>query len=399
MDPAKTRRGITAWVAGPPMVRRDSSLLISLVDDLLRLLKPYGIGSLLTSEPKIYHSTPNGLKLLAESLLQRRIDGISLGSEPYRVNDAGYACADLDFGQATYASDMALGIDVRIRPALTTDIDNTAASLNSFAKNWFSKLGAAAGFISAWQMGDEHTMGDFASRTSYEATNGLPGLMLWSDVCRFARGAFWATGLGPDLCAQLGGRERVLRDAPTVVAEPLGTGVWLQLSGVPPPDPVEVEHLQRFLAPVLNWRLSDTNYGQRPAPTPGELGARPTRKAGSPIVTRPADGACVVPIHFLRGVSGTDGVNIHLQSRPNRSQCAAIQALVSGWYRHGFHGGFGGTGLHSISGPIVDGNVLRWLVDFGDVDVRQAAGTLAQSLGQLKGVRVARLVFGTEQAA
>lgn len=403
MNATGTRGGMTAWVAGPPSARNDSALLVFLVEDVLRLLKPYGIGLLLSSEPKTYGPSDEGLRLLAESLAEGRIDGISLGSQPSRLQGPGYGCADLDFGQATYPSEMAVRIGVRIRPFQSEDVASVGESLTTFARSWFARLGAAAAFVSASWMVDGYMVGDSDSRTSHEAVHGLPSLTLWPDLCRFARGAFWGMGLGHDLCERLGGRERVLGEAPALVAEPLATGAWLQLSGVPPADPVEIERLRGFLAPVLNWSLSDTLHGKLFAPAGRARELVPNRgsqRIESTTPKRVVEGFRIaVPTRFLRQLSSLEGVSIHFDSPPTREQSSTIEALVADWYRQGFNGGFGGAGLHSISGPIVEGSVLRWLVDFGDVDVRQAGHALARILGQLKGIRVARLVFGTEQAA
>ena len=71
------------------------------------------------------------------------------------------------------------------------------------------------------------------------------------------RGTYWGTLLGPALVEELGGLAGLIRDAPVVVAEPLGNGgAYLQLT--PTPEPITTETMQRgllalerFLQPVL----------------------------------------------------------------------------------------------------------------------------------------------------
>jgi hypothetical protein len=63
-----------------------------------------------------------------------------------------------------------------------------------------------------------------------------------------------------------------------------------------------------------------------------------------------------------------------------------------------FQGEFGGKGFHDITGPTVDGRVLRWHADLGSADVERAVHELAGRLAKLKDPTVRRLIIGTQSA-
>lgn len=71
------------------------------------------------------------------------------------------------------------------------------------------------------------------------------------------RGTYWGTFLGREMVAELGGAERIMREAPVHLVEPFGDGaLYLQLT--PEPEPITTPAMQtgllaleQFLQPVL----------------------------------------------------------------------------------------------------------------------------------------------------
>jgi hypothetical protein len=289
-------------------------------------------------------------------------------------------------------ADFALYAGLLVRPYFADQRQGVLEQLVALVTRWFVEWGAGAAFVSFAGPGRPEQQ-DVPLRTAHEVAHILPTLLLWPDVCRYSRGAFWGTGLGPDLCDPLSGRDRVLRDAPVSVAQPLGDGAWLQLSGIPPAEPAELQQLATFLQPLLTWTAADLLAHARSHVTtipPEEEQHRPRQ--------RPIRGAPTLPVRFRRDFEGTGGFNLHLAAPPTAAQRDDIQAVMDAWYQDGFWGAFGGRGLHELTGPSVDGAVLRWFIDFGSADERIAVRVLAQRLAPLPGLAGARLVIGTEEA-
>lgn len=409
--PQNMSMDVTAWLAGPPGLRGEAELLTVLLDDLLRLLRPYGIRSVWTSEPRIYRTGSRGRALLAEALADGRVEGLVLDNRPV-VAEAGSANAHLRLGPSS-EPDLAFLMTIVVRPALMNSPAQIAAQLTGFLLRWLGPLRAAAAFISYSWIQDGRRVGDQPLRTAYEEEHGLPTLISWSALRRYARGAFWGTGLGPDLCAQLGGQVRVLREAPVALARPVDKGVWLQLSDSPPAEPAALAHLAAFLAPLLTWTREDVlaveseAHGEEaiaklirstsvkataflpPAPTPETADASP-----APL----SSASQAVPIRGLRDLEPETGLNVYLAAPPTPAQRATMETAMEAWYREGFNGHFGGTGFHDLTGPTVDGRVMRWHADFGSADARHAIRSLARRLAELPGATVERLVVGTEHA-
>ncbi|GLZ35787.1 hypothetical protein Lesp02_79740 [Lentzea sp. NBRC 105346] len=95
------------------------------------------------------------------------------------------------------------------------------------------------------------TLDRVGARTAYEQHMGIGIDAALVGVADYARGVHWATVLGPRQVAQLGGVERVLRDAPCVWREHLGGGRILLKLTDDLEDTKDLEPLHRFLAPVL----------------------------------------------------------------------------------------------------------------------------------------------------
>ncbi len=74
---------------------------------------------------------------------------------------------------------------------------------------------------------------------------------------QFLVGLTWGMALGPDLCDRLGGQGKVLYSSPCALTEPLGDGVWLQLSRDIPPALADYAAAAAYLAPLLRWSSRD----------------------------------------------------------------------------------------------------------------------------------------------
>lgn len=94
------------------------------------------------------------------------------------------------------------------------------------------------------------------------------------------RGTYWGTFLGREMVAELGGAERILREAPVHLVEPFGEGaLYLQLT--PEPEPITTPAMQtgllaleQFLQPVLvplppYWATRAAKAAQRAAASGG----------------------------------------------------------------------------------------------------------------------------------
>ena len=171
--------------------------------------------------------------------------------------------------------------------------------------------------------------------------------------------------LGPDLCEELGRKERVLKNAPVAAARPLGNGVWLQASASPNSDSTILDPLRGYLAPLLSWTRTDTGGGP-PPPATTEPARRPTiyRESAQHIVGR-------IPTKFMPNAGGDRGLNLYFAETPDPAQRTAIVEAVRKWYALGLTGGFGGSGFHKLNGPTIDGRVMRWRIDFGSADCRR----------------------------
>jgi hypothetical protein len=94
------------------------------------------------------------------------------------------------------------------------------------------------------------------------------------------RGTYWGTFLGRDMVDELGGAERITREAPVHLVEPFGDGaLYLQLT--PEPEPITTPAMQtgllaleQFLLPVLvplppYWATRAAKAAQRAAESGG----------------------------------------------------------------------------------------------------------------------------------
>jgi hypothetical protein len=103
-----------------------------------------------------------------------------------------------------------------------------------------------------------------------------------------------------------------------------------------------------------------------------------------------------LPIEYLPNVEVDTGVNVCLSHPPTTQNQASLSEVVNRWYGRGLAGAFGGRGLHQISGPSIDGSVMRWRIDFGSANFQVAVEALTQDLGAIPDFRVMRLIVGVE---
>lgn len=372
-------RSVTLWLAMSPETATEASTALELIEDLFALLKPYGARSVWSSEPRTYHTGPAGRRALAEALSSGRIRDLVM-APPTKIRGVA-AMVRLDPRLCT------AGLNVRAEGEDDRRLVSTFNAGVPFLKKWFIRTNAASGFVSV----DAH---DYDIQTGYEAQLGQGVLSTWAAVQRFLRGVFWGMALGPSLTSRLGGIDTIARDAPAAVIEPLGHGVWLQATASPDSESQAGSPLATYLAPLLSWTRDDVaptgvfetaELTRAEMPSGGDVSAAARRAA--------------VPVRFARNAGIDTGLNIHFRQAPDQTARERVSTVVQGWYAIGVSGGFGGRGFHELNGPTVDGNVMRWRIDFGSASVRPSVGSLASDLGQAVGPSiVAGIVVGTEKA-
>jgi hypothetical protein len=304
---------------------------------------------------------------------------------------------------------MAGSIAIIIQPGYQSAYLGLVQKVTAFVTRWFDLLNAANAFVSHYGIVDGRgEVGDHPLITRYERASCGP-VMGWHAVRRYVRGVFWAMGLGADLCNLLGGQAAILHNSPAARASELDAGVWLQASDEPPGTSDEIQRLADFVQPLLGTTAdiraldAEAKASQR---EPDDAGA----DAWAPIFEEAATlqqeslassefGQTPVPLRGLRALIDLEvdaTVNLHLEEPPSRQQLVRLVATMQAWYEDGFSGAFGGEGLHSLGTPTLDGRVVRWKVDMGSADTEHAIRALAARLGDLTGVKVKRLVLGTE---
>jgi hypothetical protein len=198
---------------------------------------------------------------------------------------------------------------------------------------------------------------------------------------RFARHAGWGMWLTAGHLAGLGGKERMLREAPVARIEDHVNGLWMELTSSPWDVPDDaLRRLEEFLDPILaksreEVRAADPElikperrmpeYG---LPTPQD---KYSRYKGPPVEWRwlPETGEDELVL------------NLHLREAPSKQGASALARAVLAWYNAGSDEAFEGGGFHDIGGPNWDGPVVRWNVDLGFADAESAVTDLARRLG------------------
>jgi hypothetical protein len=398
--PSLGRLALTAWLAGPPELGNDPEFAMALITDLLLFLRGgeqrFRVDSVLTDEPRIYPTDSQGLADLARRIRAKSARELDFAGES-RDRAVGDVTAHITLGRSlSFRSPLATAVGVALRPADGHRLADTTERVVGFVKRWFVAMSAVSAFVSNYGALAGRSFGDHSTATEHEHGAERTVLLEWEDLRRFARGAFWGTGLGPDLCARLGGRERVLSEAPAARKEPLGEGVWLQLSAAPPTDQSSLETLRVYLQPLLEWTRVDlaTQFPNGPRE---RSGGGHGRLASRDSASSPRVSVQVLP-RFHEDHSG--GLNIYLGAPPTSEEQEVIERTVRSWYDSSFQASSSGAqqaGFHDIRGPTVEAQVMRWFIDLGMANAPVALDALAAELGRLGGVKVDRLVVGTEE--
>lgn len=397
---------VTMWMGGPSLLDAPAELRRALAEDLLATTARYKVRNIVTNEPRSYRAGPGGRSKFLDAVAADQIEDFGIHSPPYSpfpedVPPEGLVSLSVVFGYR-HSPEFASRIEITVAPGADSSVEEVAVSQVALISRWFDRLGAGSAFVSSLTFHEGRRTGDYTITTRYEEAHGSGSLLYWPSLQRYVRGAFWGNGLSAAVCTYLGGRDAVLRAAPAFVKVPLGTGAWLQLSASPPAETNAITRLEAYLQPVLGWSREDV------APRPNfasssrgasavqsvEVAAHEDSLDGAPPRTRRR----TVPIKWLRASADTaDGIAIHLAHPAVKATENRIVGVVEDWYADGVAGMYGGGKFHTLSGPTVAGPVLRWSVDFGLANQRQALRDLARRLAALGIEEIRQIVVGTEQ--
>lgn len=188
------------------------------------------------------------------------------------------------------------------------------------------------------------------------------------------RGGGWGLWLGPDLVAGLGGPARVRAEAPVETVARYPGGIWFELTTSPWDVPTErLAALESYLGPVLLTPERALAL-QEPEPTP------PPEPPLEPADDYPDYQGPPLPLDWLTELEGDIVLNLHLQTLPSPSACAALERAVSAWFVAGSEGAFSLGSFHDLRGPAADGLIFRWSLDPGFAEVDEAVEDLARRL-------------------
>lgn len=372
---------IVAWIAAPPSFRDNTESIELLIDDLLDVLKPFQVSLMQTTEPRIYRTTAHGRALLSEALRAQCVGRIWFGEPVSPYIHLGRGLSDPVIVSLTVGS------------LIPHEQRELVAKVSAFAKRWFVSMDAASAFVSNRQ--------ESTTRTSYEIEHQRSVPVDWSEVrCHF-RGAFWGNALGQDLCTILGGLESVIKNAPVQLAEPLGNGVWLQVTEEFSPSRKELGRLSDYLAPILEWPLADSEREQK-------------RKSAQLRVVRisedmaflsnpllPSRDTPLIPTRELENPYDQDDVylvfNIYFGQPLVPSQRDVLISALHAWFHAGQHGEYGGGRLRSMSEPAINGVAARFSVDITYADRMSSIDALRRQLSSFAELGVREIVVGIEK--
>lgn len=378
----------TMWMGLPPDFAAHSSFP-ALFQDVVALLRPLGVGSAESNEPRRYELSDRGIQLLIDGALHGRIGQLALETSADADSNGRALCTLHLAGRAT-TTPLAAGLGVVVHPPSSVSGEECIGKLTNFVLRWFASSNAASAFVSYSSLSNGRRLGDTPTVTAHESQNGRGVIRSWRALQRYARGAAWGVGLGPELLRYMGGQQSVVASAPCD-ATPVGDGVWLQLPGTPPPKAPHQAALAKFLSPLLDWSRDERLALDGPAATV----TRPPR----PRPSRARPRVHVVPPVDLRvdDFGTTTGINIHLVNPPDETTVANITELIGSWRLAYADPGAKIGIIHDMHGPTVDGVVLRWSIDFGSVNQHQSIAELAERLAAL-GPEISRIFVGVEGA-
>ncbi|MGI8856678.1 MAG: hypothetical protein ACR2JW_13090 [Thermomicrobiales bacterium] len=374
-------RTVTAWIETSHIIRDRVDVLSALVVDFATLIDLESDGVISTSEPCKYRATSTGFTLLDEAFAWKAVDSFSIYFQP-RYSDVFCSLHD----------HMRLNFTIKTGDPIA--FVSMSRKVADFVRRWLVPVQATAAFVSS--KSEDGREGDDPWRTAYERICPFRGDR--DDIRRFARGAFWLTALNADLCAFLGGQERVLRDAPVFRAESVGEGVCLQLS----PDPLLTADAVSQLLSYLNPLLAQSIRSQPPAPieVPAtHSGIFPERVLPYvPIARTPGD---TVPMEVLENQHIRDDLmdirfNIHLGEGTTREHRTFVSEMVRVWLDDAQYGFFGGLRFRNPSNPSINGSVVRWQAEIAAPSFLSAIEELRERLAVIPDVNVVKLVLGTE---
>ncbi|MBI4492109.1 MAG: hypothetical protein HY690_04890 [Chloroflexi bacterium] len=192
---------------------------------------------------------------------------------------------------------------------------------------------------------------------------------------RYVRGPGWGLWLTACHLEGLGGRARVLREAPVhrIVERP--TGLWLELTADPWDVPEEaLARLASYLAPITPTVEQVHAVDPLGWPPPEEVEAVTEADAYADYAGPP------LRFEWLLLDGDTVPINVHLAQQPAPEVAAALERAVLAWYNDGAQEAYGPGGFHDLRGPDWDELTVRWDVDMGPADYERGLDDLTRRL-------------------
>ena len=378
--------GLYAWLALPELENPiEAERFWPLVSEAVELFARWAPNELTvrTSEPRQYLVRSGAWLRVQELLATGLLRNLALDAGDYEIAEFWLWLGDPDRRNSR------VDIDLKASFALQAAIPGAeTGNIVELVKRWATTYGASQGCIS---VRPESSIA--ASLERGEDLNSIPS---WTGTQKFLRCLAWGTYLGPELCSRLGGVDQVLRTAPVWRAQPLGPGVFLEMSpDIREPAPDERwEQGIAYLRPLFATSPDGIpyTYPERPPPPPTpDIGPGTGRRGRRVVPSFP------VEIVDQGGVDAT--FNLYFRSRPSPAVVEQLQQALRAWYTAGVRGAFGEPGLHDMTRPVPNGRAVRWHVDFGTVDERRAMRELASRLEELArqvAAPIERLVVGEE---
>lgn len=191
----------------------------------------------------------------------------------------------------------------------------------------------------------------------------------------------WGTWLTAGHLERLGGRDRVLADAPAARIEVRPGGVWLEATESPfQCELADVIALSQFLAPLFitqeqAWQLDPVYFY-----VPGqEADAGDSGSTASAADRYPGDDHGRVVVDGLERLAMDTTLTVYFAVDPSDDARDAVGRAMIAWYADGADEAFG-DGFHDINGPSVDRGEATWTIDFGHSDAVTAIDDLSRRL-------------------